>query len=40
MKEDQMAIMENVKTRDLTAKTKRRHIWKTKRKEKNEIKNN
>ena len=37
MREHQMAIMENIKPRDLTAKTKRRHIWKSGRKEKNEI---
>ena len=38
MKEDHIAIVENIKTRNLTAKTKRRHIWKTRRKENNEIK--
>lgn len=40
MKEGQMAIGQNVKTRHLTAKTKRRRIWKMEKKEKNEIKKN
>lgn len=34
VKEDQMAIVENVKTRDLTAKTKRRHYWEDREKRK------